>query len=194
MFDKNKYMEFIIDGKIEEAESYKMNKAPKTIYKYMSFSSSSEGESLTELDEKKLKGIDNNTIWMPLYKDLNDPFEMKALYYEKKILEDKGWNIEFIEGIFDRIKGSTLITSFTASSYNDMPMWAHYSNNHYGICIEYEVDNPLWLYPVSYETDRVCINSILTNTINDIIKADAEKEENIKPINIDRNIFILIDI
>lgn len=183
MFEKSKYMEFIIDGKIEEAEFYKMDRVPKYMYKYMSFSNSRDNASLTELDDKKIKGIENNTIWMPLYKDLNDPFEMKALYYEKKILEDKGWNIELIDKIFESIKGSTLITSFTASSYNNIPMWAHYSNNHHGICIEYEVENPLWLYPVSYETNRVCINSILTNTINDIVKARDTK--------IDRNLFII---
>lgn len=191
MFEKSEYMKFIIDGKVEEAESYKTENAPDTIYKYMSFSALSDCESLTELDEKKLKGIGDNTIWMPLYKDLNDPFEMKALYYEKKILEDKGWNIEFIDKIFDSIKGSTLITSFTASAYNNIPMWAHYSNNHHGICIEYEVENPSWLYPVSYETNRVCINSILTNTISDIIKASVKKEKNIKYIKIDRNLFII---
>lgn len=192
MFEKQKYVELILEGKLVDAEVYKMNKTPKTMYKYMSLSNSSECDNLTDLDEKKLSGINHNKIWMPLYSELNDPFEMKSLYYNKDILEEKGWKTNQIDSIFSMIKGNTLITSFTTSAYNNMPMWAHYSNNHSGICIEYEVVNPAWMYPVSYETKRVSINSILTRTINEIIKIDKEgKEDENSTLRIESNMYII---
>lgn len=36
---------------------------------------------------------------------------------------------------------------------NNMPMWAYYSNNLQGICVEYNVCNSICLYPVSHESE-----------------------------------------
>jgi hypothetical protein len=52
-------------------------------------------------------------------------------------------------------------------------MWAHYANNHQGFCIEYSVRKPSFLFPVSYEDERVPVASILTNLISLIWKVDS---------------------
>ena len=62
-----------------------------------------------------------------------------------------------------------LIGSFSTELYN-LPMWAHYANNHHGICIEYKVQNKQFLYKMSYETKRSDVTSIMTNLFNDANK------------------------
>ena len=38
---------------------------------------------------------------------------------------------------------------------NDMPMWAHYANEHQGFCVEYEIINNSNFYPVIYVDNRL---------------------------------------
>lgn len=44
-------------------------------------------------------------------------------------------------------------------------MWAHYSNNHKGFCIEYEVKDSNSIFPVIYEDKRLEVTSILSNLL-----------------------------
>lgn len=56
-----------------------------------------------------------------------------------------------------------VITSFTTTAIDNMPMWAHYANNHQGFCVEYEVVNPRMIFPISYEETRTPIAKAVTN-------------------------------
>lgn len=47
-----------------------------------------------------------------------------------------------------------------------MPQWAHYADNHRGICIEYVVENGYSIYPVLYESSRIDATSIIVNYLN----------------------------
>lgn len=69
---------------------------------------------------------------------------------------------------------------------NNMPMWAYYSNNHHGICIEYEVVNPIILYPVIYEMKRNQIASIIGNFV---YLATAAAKGEIQPDNADLKLY-----
>jgi len=61
----------------------------------------------------------------------------------------------YTEGI-DKLRKNLMVCSF--SERNDSPvMWAHYSSNHQGICIEYnltsEINIAVNIYPVKYSND-----------------------------------------
>lgn len=73
--------------------------------------------------------------------------------------------IEFVESIFRGIKDVFVIASFTTTAIDNMPMWAHYSNNHQGFCIKYEVLNSNMIFHISYEENRTAIANIITNYI-----------------------------
>lgn len=141
---------------------------PKTLYKYVSLSDNIfcdkyGNNCIHNKDESKFNAISNHQIWMSRYSNLNDPFEYRAMYIKRKELEDKGWPIEILDDYINRTKDVYLICSFTKNLVDNMPMWAHYSNNHRGYCIEYEVLNPKLVYPISYEEERFGIASILTS-------------------------------
>ncbi|MBQ3420603.1 MAG: DUF2971 domain-containing protein, partial [Romboutsia sp.] len=132
-----------------------------------------------EENNKKIKSIKDNMIWISTYNNLNDPFELNAIYIDEEKLKKYGWPISEVRTIFEKLKKSFLIGSFTIHLEDCLPMWAHYANNHEGICVEYSVEDPSYLYKVSYENNRIAIASIIANLINEVYSEEKNKKSNI---------------
>ncbi|PFB33651.1 hypothetical protein CN392_17945 [Bacillus cereus] len=148
----------------------------KKVYKYYSLTDNKK------LNDIKLQTLRDEKIFLSPMSALNDPFEGKALFYNEK-------NLQYIERLkehegrlIDDFSSMGLITSMTKNNVNSMPMWAHYSNNHSGYCVEYDTEekrNSLLrslLMPVQYTNERL--------DVTDIVKGQAEKIINL----IERNI------
>lgn len=60
-----------------------------------------------------------------------------------------------------------------------MPMWAYYANNHQGFCVEYLLCDmqKKYIFPVTYEPERVSANSITTNLLYEYMKMKEEGRE-----------------
>lgn len=65
-----------------------------------------------------------------------------------------------------RIRDETLMASFSENLHS-APMWAHYSDNHAGVCMKYEYDtkrfrsgNDLAPLPVRYQAERPILRTI----------------------------------
>ncbi len=72
------------------------------------------------------------------------------------------------------------LTSFTENNESFLPMWAYYSNNYRGYCVEYEVLDPEYIYKVSYEPQRIPIAKIATDIycgISDFINGNANEDK-----------------
>ena len=72
---------------------------------------------------------------------MNDPYEFKGMLIDGQKLRDKGYkdsDIEAFQTIFDFEDYG--ITCLSANSADYLPMWAYYTNNHKGFCIEYDVE------------------------------------------------------
>lgn len=148
---------------------------PDKIYKYFSFN---ENE---ELNKIKLDTIRNKKIYLAESSAMNDPFDCKAFFYDNKKLI-KYERLAHCEGrIIDDFSDFVRIASFTEESINCMPMWAHYSNNHTGFCIEYDTNQNKHLkeclFPVQYTNKRIDITDIIDETTKEIVES---VEENIK--------------
>lgn len=173
MFELNKYIAYLSEEKYEEAQNYKNRNMPTKIYKYISLEDigcndeNSKCDKSINLNTKKIQSVKYDKIWLSTYDNLNDPFELNALYLKEKEIIDHGWPIDIVKDIFENIKKEFLIGSFTTHLSDCLPMWAHYANNHKGVCLEYSVVNPSYLYKVSYEMQRIPIASIITNLISD---------------------------
>lgn len=144
----------------EEAKIYKAKHIPKKLYKYMSL-----GDSYQE----KVSNLLNNKLWLSTSESLNDPFEYHNLFLNTAVLQEHGWsfdNIREYQRLYKIFRNCSLIGSFTSTVNSNMPLWAHYANNHKGICIEYEVENNLQIYPVTYETQRIDATTSIVNVIN----------------------------
>lgn len=170
-FNIKEYLKLLDENKDKEAFKYRTNNMPSMIYKYVSLNDDKD------LNNKKFTALGNNKIWLSTYNNLNDPYELKSLYLNKKVLEEYKWPIDMLEDVMEQIRKSFLIGSFTRSVTDNMPMWAHYANNHRGFCIKYKINNAQYLYKVSYESNRVAIASIITHFIHSI-----DKVENNTPI------------
>ena len=164
-------------------EIYKITRIyiPDNIYKYYSLT---DDDNLNDL---KLKTLLNNQIYMAEYSSLNDPFDNKAAYYRNEELL-KFDRLKRHNGyLFDDLASYTRISSFTDSGINNMPMWAHYSNNHSGYCVKYNTKQGsnfelrTSLFPVQYVDERVNITSIIEDLMNEMMESlEKAKLENKK--------------
>lgn len=145
---------------------FEIKSIPTRLYKYTGCDERDKEEKLSTLKLKK--------VWLSYAKYLNDPFEGLSLYVDKLKLEMNGWKQEDIRGLYKELKslgGAMLIGSFAASKLsNDMPLWAHYAYDHKGYCIEYEVIDDAYIYPVLYENKR----HLATKTLSDFLM-DAKR-------------------
>lgn len=172
-FSVKKYINLLDKGKFDDASQYRISKIPKKLYKFIYLNDTLEcGKacSYTEMNKKKLSALNKGEFWLSTIKNLNDPFELKALFSNEDVIKSYNCPIELKEHLINSYLDGTLIGSFTSNLTNDMPMWAHYANNHRGFCIEYEINKPKFFYKVSYESERIEVNNITMNTINLILK------------------------
>lgn len=170
MENYNKLME---EKGYRAADEYKNSLLPKKLYKY--FSLTEDGE----LNKKKIETLEKNEIWCAHCNQYNDPFEFEALYLDKLQMQSEGYKkeqIEMVEKFYNVQKDLLKICSFSSSS-NSMPMWAHYSNNHKGYCIEYEIieeDSRILgdkIFPVLYTPDRIEGHIFLNDLLNCFYRA-----------------------
>lgn len=132
---------------------------PDTLYKYYSLSSRAES------NEKKFQTLLKCKIYLSDIKDFNDPFDGKGFFYNPKQLVNierlKPHGGRWIEDFNTYIKA----TSLTANSIQSMPMWAHYSNNHAGFCVSYDMkSNPKlssYTFPIQYISERLDVTSFM---------------------------------
>ena len=156
---------------------------PDTLYKFYSLNDDNE------LNEKKFSTLQNKQIFMSDIKDFNDPFDGKAFFYDPKQLA----NIKRLQHIKGRIiEDFTTFHKGTALTENDtscMPMWAHYSNNHQGFCVAYDMKNPAntalsgCTFPIQYTDERLDITSFMKNYANGVSsEIDKQMAQGIKTI------------
>lgn len=173
MFELNKYIDYLSKENYKEALNYKNRNMPEKIYKYIWLddiecdNKNSKCDKSINLNNIKIQSIKDDKIWLSTYDNLNDPFELSALYLKEKEIINHGWPIDIVKAVFEKIKKEFLIGSFTTHLSDSLPMWAHYANNHKGVCLEYCVLDPSYLFKVSYEMQRIPIASIITNLISD---------------------------
>lgn len=139
---------------------------PDTLYKFYSLSDD------LQLNENKFTTLQNKQIYMSDIKDFNDPFDGKAVFYNPDKLTDIQWlkncNGSPIDDFTIFVKG----TALTKNDANSMPMWAHYSNNHQGYCVSYDMANPdnsvlhANTFPVQYTDQRLDITSFMKQYTN----------------------------
>lgn len=146
---------------------------PEKMYKYYSL-----GDDF-EKNKQKLEAVRNNRIWSSLYSEFNDPYECQYMYLNESDLEELGLPQEgkmLWDKIMEEIRQRITTICFTQNP-NDMPMWAHYANEHKGFCVEYTVDNPKNLYPVFYVDKRLKAQALFINLIYAFFNLDAPLDE-----------------
>jgi hypothetical protein len=175
MFNIMEYVSVFQKEGVSGAEKYRINNAPKGIFKFMPF----YDRGNPEVNMRNIETLSERKVWSSKYYSLNDPYEFNGMYLDEMKIINSGNNIETFNKYKKYINDSFLITSFCVEGeihpLNNMPMWAYYGNNHHGICVEYEVVDPISLYPVSYEGKRNPMTSVLGNFVTLALDAMSGK-------------------
>lgn len=132
---------------------------PDSLFKYYSLSADDE------LNNKKFETLENRKIYLSDIGSFNDPFDSKAFYYDANQLSAID-RLKHVGGrLIDDFTAFIRSTSLTANGVQSMPMWAHYSNNHVGFCISYDMKSNVQLsgctFPVQYTDERLDITSLM---------------------------------
>ncbi|WP_070000268.1 DUF2971 domain-containing protein [Cellulosilyticum sp. I15G10I2] len=155
---------------------FEIGDIPINLYKYT---------GCTDQDKaKKFEALKVKRVWLCYAKYLNDPFEGLALYIDKLKLKERGWGEMQIKELYAGLKGlgdGMLIGSLAASGLEeDMPLWAHYAYDHKGYCLQYEVLDTAYIYPVIYENKRHLANETLSRFLLDAEGGLRSTEESIE--------------
>ena len=161
---------FIYDAFEKELLPAIRKELPRKLYKYYKLSDDVIG------NKRRFDSTRNNTIWASTCFEFNDPFECQYLYLNKNDLLEMGIpNPKNAKKIWDSIMGQIqqrITTICFTQNPNDMPMWAHYANEHKGFCVEYEVDNDENLYPVFYSQNRMKAQNLFIELIYGFFNED----------------------
>lgn len=123
-------------------EENKLKKGDK-LYKYGELKS-------TEDVWKKIKPvIKDNKIWFSKPELLNDPYELKASYYDYKDEAAKR-----AAELRNRMTQKTVEILSLTTSCSNFPMWANYADEHKGYCMEFSVQDPKKFFEVIYQTQK----------------------------------------
>lgn len=160
-----KYIFYLYEGKIEEAQKSKHDVIPDKLYKFEPY------------EEYRLKTIENSKIYLSCPTAFNDAFDTKGIYYSdkflKKIYSENDIKMDFeqfsekIEEILNNFYKYSGITCFSENLYN-FPMWGNYAGNRTGFCMEYRIksdsiDDCFFdrFYPVIYSDKKFNFEKIL---------------------------------
>lgn len=155
--------------------------APASLYKYYSDST------------RNLENVMNNKMWYSAPSKFNDIFDCDIIVDEEKVSKSilemcpsmKGmrvgspmWksfkadirrSIKTTQDMFTRMRSEMGIACLSELD-DSLLMWAHYANNHAGMCVEYElleINHQLLFTPIPiiYSEERVSFNSFDTSTV-----------------------------
>lgn len=154
--------------------------APASLYKYY------------KDDKWSLENLNNGKMWFSAPCNFNDVFDCSITVDEKELFKDAlnmspykmkiragspAWkdlkdlvHREVLRGqsIFENLRGQMGVACLS-ESYNSLLMWAHYANNHCGMCVEYELleTNKQLKYspiPIVYSNERACFRNLNSNS------------------------------
>ena len=143
---------------------------PDVLYKYYSLNED------VELNENKLSTLRNSKIYLSDLKSLNDPFDSKGYFYRNEELmrfqELKSYDGRILDDVFVSHK----IASLSKVGINNMNMWSHYSYNHAGYCVSYDMRDEnqdltfrSCTHPVQYISERLDITDLMVSQIENIL-------------------------
>ena len=165
--EESTYVQLLDTGKIKEAEDYLHCLVPKVLTKFVAL-----GDNEQE-NEKRFTSLANNYIWFSAVSQYNDPAELETLYFDREILLSHGFPKEVVSAYSDFFASHVryfLLVSLSANAPDNLPMWAYYTNNHRGFCIEYDVINSGQICRLFYAPNRYNITNIFVDTLHSVFE------------------------
>lgn len=175
---EKQYLKYISEGNEQEADDYKNQFIPDKLYKYYGLSARDNIKSL-RLNKMKIECLIHNKVYAPMLNQLNDPFEGYFFFLDIDYLKFLGVkNTSAFEHFRNKLISTLRICSLSGAKEQSMPMWAYYSNNHQGYCVEYDIPQDIkkFTFPVIYTSERECANEVYINGLLAVQNNDGEKD------------------
>lgn len=166
-FSNNVYFKLLNQRKFDEALEYRAAFVPDYLYKFFSLydvDSCKKDSFFSEENEKRFNTLENNQLWFALPDTQNDPYEFKGMYFDRNSLRELGFSDDALS-VVESLIYNIPFCCFVENSSENLPMWAHYANNHKGYCVKYRVENKKCIRNVIYEPSRIPISKILATFI-----------------------------
>ncbi|MEK3936612.1 DUF2971 domain-containing protein [Sporosarcina sp. FSL W7-1349] len=186
---KERLLAFLKRGDTKGALAYKNKDIPDLLYKFYPLLDE-RFANYEQVNENRLALLGENEFWMSSYSNLNDPYEFKALLYEEAHLAPKDLHSDALYQFIKERQSHYGIGCFSTNFSRNMPMWAHYANNHKGYCVEYEVVDPRYIFKVFYEEKRQRTTFLFPSAIQEIQEVEQGKRRRIS--NNTEVIFLLL--
>lgn len=132
------YLDLIQQERYTEAIAYKNSHIPDVLYKYCWLDKETTDKA-KEDNDLRLSTLAKGQIYLATLDQFNDPFEGKAFVFDGDDSDRSGFTAEQFQKFADHIKSNSRFCCFSNADekQQNMPMWAYYSNNHRGFCVEY---------------------------------------------------------
>lgn len=160
------YFELLNEKRIAEADAARVASIPKYLYKFVALSE--DGKK----NERKFKTLFDQQVRFSKPVLLNDPYEFQGMIIDKEVLRSHSYPeevIDFFHVLLNEQAENYAILSLSANAIDNIPMWAYYANDYHGFCVEYTVNDPRLFYEVQYVSNRMAINSIITNLYRSVM-------------------------
>ena len=173
--DINQLFQALESGKKENILEVLHKNVPSKLYKYVWLDGSDN-------DKLKFNSLENNTLWISAIETFNDPFEFQGLAIDKTKFKSHGCSEDVINAYANCLDFSSEygVCCLSNTPVDYLPMWAYYTNNHRGFCIEYEVLKSDYIFEVMYEPKRILVSSTLlqlANELNKLVKLDSSFDQ-----------------
>ena len=178
----NTYDDNLKDKAISNIMYYCLEFGPSSLYKYYRDT------------EQNLSNIKANKIWCSLACKFNDVFDSRLAFDQKSVLDSSweqiphngipevkrlresfdniiGSDINKLKGIFEKL-GDNIGMSCFSESCESLLMWAHYANNHCGMCVQYSMTDIMGMAPVPiiYSDERIIVKSFNLHSQQTLLK------------------------
>lgn len=148
-FISHRFPIMLADVQLEKAKALLALNKPNFLYKYRG------------VNKYSLATINNSLVSLARPDTFNDPLDCHFIYDHQQLCITQGQFEDIRESMFRK---PLKVYSFS-EVMNSMPMWAHYADNHKGICIEHSIDltliNSDYLYPVVYSNNPLDMTNFL---------------------------------
>ena len=94
-----------------------------------------------------LENLEKRRLKISLFSTVNDPFELLGVELSDKTVRK---TVQYESSVLTKEKG---LLCFSSDKYNPV-QWAHYSDNHKGLCLGFEIPNS-YVEKVSYVANRL---------------------------------------
>jgi hypothetical protein len=161
----DEYMRMIWEGDNQHAEDIRQSTIPSRLIKFVWLDGIAN-------DEKKFKTLENDEVWISHRRALNDPYEFKGMTLDRKKFESAGFSqddIELYQTLFNMDEYG--MACLSANTVDYLPMWAYYTNNYEGFCVEYDIVKKDCIHEVMYETNRIKVSSLVFQSRDAIAEA-----------------------